>query len=120
MSENLKPPIVCDFCDKPADMINHFEQHLEKPRKINVCNSCHSKIHFRLDSKVHLKIIVPKSSVSFFQQFYPKICAANGEIIFDGEEYFKSRYDVVEDSEWQKMSIEDKFPELKKIKEGLK
>ena len=38
--------MLCEFCNKKeAVFINHFEKHLNKPRKINICRGCHAKLH---------------------------------------------------------------------------
>lgn len=114
--EEKEKEIMCDFCDNPATMVNHEEKHLKEPRKINVCNSCHSRIHFRLlDSQIYIRLKVPKSALPLFQRIYPNIVSANGELIFSGEEFFKSRYEVIEDSEWLKQAGIDICPELKEI-----
>jgi len=30
---------------------NHYEEHIDPPRKINICRSCHTPIHTRLGKK---------------------------------------------------------------------
>lgn len=36
---------MCEICrEKPADFINHYEEHLDPPRSVNVCRGCHSSI----------------------------------------------------------------------------
>jgi hypothetical protein len=111
--------IPCDFCKRPATLIEHFEEHLFVPQKINVCDSCHSRIHFQLIPKVIPRIKVPKSAVPFFQHLYPNIVAKNGELIFKGEDIFNNRYEVIDDAQWETLDTADAFPELKKI-ENLK
>lgn len=61
--EIIPPPInrelQCDFCGRydgePVELFdgpsyaqvyrNHFEDHLEPPRTVNICHSCHTSLH---------------------------------------------------------------------------
>lgn len=46
--------VKCEFCDNEADFTNHYEQHLNPPRRINVCRACHMRIHSRLFRKKYV------------------------------------------------------------------
>jgi hypothetical protein len=127
MNEDL-PNLNCDICGKrltKADFPSHYEEHFEIPRKVNICKSCHSRIHFlpaRLGEQYFPKRIkIPQSSLSFFKRLYPNVVAQNGDIIFDGESLFQARYEVVDDKDWKPgLTFEEYFQEItKRIRNGM-
>lgn len=37
---------ICEICNEnEADFEDHYEEHIPNPKEIDVCKSCHSKIH---------------------------------------------------------------------------
>jgi len=38
--------LTCDICGSQTNtFLNHYEEHIDPPRKINICRSCHIVVH---------------------------------------------------------------------------
>lgn len=43
----------CEFCNSTEKLyLNHFEEHVNPPRKIDICKSCHTKIHWEHEDRM--------------------------------------------------------------------
>ena len=77
----------CELCGSSKNLyINHFEQHLDKPRVITICKSCHAAIHNlplreRLEKKIErLKRLLScldeeiRDATDIAKIYYKKFC----------------------------------------------